>query len=47
MVRFELLTPMTVGDLRTAGFELEPTGRDPLHFILGLEYRPGQRLTES
>lgn len=37
LVRFELLTLMTVGDLRTAGFELKPTGRHPLHYSIDFD----------
>ena len=32
LVRFEVLTLVTVGVLRTAGLELEATGRNPRHF---------------
>ena len=32
LVRFEVLTLVTVGVLRAAGFELEATGRNPRHF---------------
>lgn len=34
LVRFQVLTLMRVGDLRTAGFRLEPTGRNRRHFTL-------------
>jgi hypothetical protein len=32
LVRFEMLTLITVGVLRSAGLELEATGRNPRHF---------------
>ncbi len=32
LVRFEVLTLVAVGVLRTAGLELEATGRNPRHF---------------
>lgn len=32
LVRFELLTVMTVGALRAAGLRLDPTGRNPRHY---------------
>ena len=32
LVRFELLTLMTVGAIRQAGLVIEPTGRNPLHY---------------
>ena len=32
LVRFEVLTLVTVGVLRAAGLELEATGRNPRHF---------------
>lgn len=31
LVRFEMLTLVRVGILRTAGFRLDPTGRNPWH----------------
>jgi hypothetical protein len=34
LVRFEVLTLMRAGDLRAAGFRLDPTGRNPRHFTL-------------
>lgn len=34
LVRFETLTLVRVGDLRAAGFRLDPTGRDPRHFTV-------------
>lgn len=34
LVRFELLTLMRVGVLRSAGFRLIPTGRNPKHFTV-------------
>ena len=36
LVRFDRLTLVTVGVLRAAGFGLEPTGRNPEHFIVVL-----------
>lgn len=36
LVRFEVLTLMRVGVLRSAGFRLEPTGRNPRAFHRGL-----------
>lgn len=37
LVRFELLTLVRVGDLREAGFRLEPTGRNPQHFTVAFD----------
>jgi hypothetical protein len=37
LVRFRVLTLMRVGVLRTAGFRLEPTGRNPRHFTLAFD----------
>lgn len=37
LVRFEILTLVRVGDLRAAGFRLEPTGRNPLHFTVAFD----------
>ncbi len=37
LVRFEVLTLVRVGVLRTAGFRLEPTGRNPRHFTLAFD----------
>ncbi len=34
LIRFEVLTLVRVGVLRTAGFRLEPTGRNPRHFTV-------------
>jgi hypothetical protein len=34
LVRFPVLTLMQIGVLRTAGFRLEPTGRNPHHFTV-------------
>lgn len=34
LVRFELLTLVRAGDLRAAGFRLEPTGRNPRRFTV-------------
>jgi len=38
LVRFEILTLMRVGDLRAAGFRLEPTGRNPRHFTVAFDH---------
>ena len=37
LVRFEVLTLMRVGVLRSAGFRLEPTGRNPRHFTVAFD----------
>ncbi|MGD9704648.1 MAG: hypothetical protein AB7Q42_08645 [Acidimicrobiia bacterium] len=37
LVRFETLTLVRVGALRTAWFRLDPTGRNPLHFTVVFE----------
>jgi len=37
LVRFEQLTVMTVGALRSAGLGLEATGRNPRHFDLAFD----------
>jgi hypothetical protein len=37
LVRFQVLTLMRVGVLRTAGFRLEPTGRNPRHFTVAFD----------
>ncbi len=37
LVRFEVLTLVRVGDLRAAGFRLEPTGRNPRHFTVAFD----------
>ena len=37
LVRFEVLTLVRVGVLRTAGFRLEPTGRNPRHFTVAFD----------
>jgi hypothetical protein len=37
LVRFEILTLVRVGDLRAAGFRLEPTGRNPRHFTVAFD----------
>ncbi|MEI7888208.1 MAG: hypothetical protein WCJ04_12525 [Actinomycetes bacterium] len=37
LVRFEVLTLVRVGVLRSAGFRLEPTGRNPRHFTLAFD----------
>lgn len=34
LVRFETLTLIRAGDLRAAGFGLDPTGRNPRHFTV-------------
>lgn len=34
LVRFESLTLVRAGDLFTAGFRLDPTGRNPRHFTV-------------
>ena len=34
LVRFERLTPRTVGDVIAAGLRLEPTGRNPRHYTV-------------
>ncbi len=34
LVRFEVLSLVRVGGLRSAGFRLEPTGRNPQHFTV-------------
>lgn len=33
-MRFEMLTLVRVGALRSAGFRLDPTGRNPRHFTV-------------
>lgn len=37
LVRFERLTLMTVGAIRSAGLRLEPTGRNVRHFDVGFD----------
>jgi hypothetical protein len=37
LVRFEMLTLIETGVLRTAGFRLEPTGRNPRHFTVAFD----------
>jgi len=37
LIRFEQLTIVTVGALRSAGLRLEATGRNPRHFDIGLD----------
>jgi hypothetical protein len=37
LIRFEELTVMTVGALRSAGLRLEATGRNPRHFDIGFD----------
>ena len=37
LVRFEVLTLMRVGVLRSAGFRLEPPGRNPRHFTVAFD----------
>jgi hypothetical protein len=37
LVRFQVLTLMRVGVLRTAGFRLEPTGRNSQHFTVAFD----------
>jgi hypothetical protein len=37
LVRFEVLTLVRVGVLRSAGFRLEPTGRNPRHFTVAFD----------
>ena len=37
LVRFEILTLVRVGTLRSAGFRLEPTGRNPRHFTVAFD----------
>ncbi len=37
LVRFEMLTLLRVGALRTAGFRLEPTGKNPQHFTVAFD----------
>lgn len=37
LVRFGTLTLVRVGDLRAAGFRLDPTGRNPRHFTVVFE----------
>ncbi len=34
LVRFEVVTLLTVGALKSAGLRLEPTGRNPHHFTV-------------
>lgn len=37
LVRFEILTLIRVGALLSAGFRLEPTGRNPRHFTVAFD----------
>lgn len=37
LVRFEVLTLVRVDVLRSAGFRLEPTGRNPRHFTVAFD----------
>lgn len=37
LIRFEYLTLMSAGTLRSAGFRLEATGRNPRHFDITLD----------
>jgi hypothetical protein len=37
LVRFETLTLVRAGDLRAAGFRLDPTGRNPQHFTVAFD----------
>lgn len=37
LVRFETLTLVRAGTLRTAGFRLDPTGRNPQHFTVAFD----------
>ena len=37
LVRFEILTLVRVGALLSAGFRLEPTGRNPRHFTVAFD----------
>lgn len=37
LVRFEVLTLVRAGVLRSAGFRLEPTGRNPRHFTISFD----------
>ena len=37
LVRFAVLTLVRVGVLRSAGFRLEPTGRNPQHFTVAFD----------
>jgi hypothetical protein len=37
LIRFEQLTIVTVGALRSAGLRLEATGRNPRHFDVGFD----------
>lgn len=37
LIRFVVLTLVRVGVLRTAGFRLEPTGRNPRHFTVAFD----------
>lgn len=37
LVRFAVLTLVTVRELRVAGFRLEPTGRNPRHFTVAFD----------
>lgn len=37
LIRFEVLTLVRVGVLRSAGFRLEPTGRNPRHFTVAFD----------
>jgi hypothetical protein len=37
LVRFELLTLMTVGAIRAAGLVIRPTGRNPLHHSIDFD----------
>ena len=36
-MRFEILILVRGGDLRAAGFRLEPTGRNPRHFTVAFD----------
>ncbi|MEI2640048.1 MAG: hypothetical protein V9F03_13780 [Microthrixaceae bacterium] len=37
LIRFKVLTLVRVGVLRSGGFRLEPTGRNPRHFTVGFD----------
>jgi len=37
LVRFEILTLVRVGALLSAGFRLDPTGRNPRHFTVAFD----------
>lgn len=48
LVRFEILTLVRAGDLRAAGFRLEPTGRNPRHFTVAFDdLEPGVAALEA